>query len=273
MEEKIRAVFWLTAVESRGLPRFAPDFWAFRHRVIELDDFYFQSHRTLSIAANNLVWHDNVAQNVDVKKFMPVLRNADQLAEKLEEAGSGFPNMKQVYLFAYVLWRTGSNQEALMLLDRALNFAARANNPGLQARLLSALGIVHFETGDFHESVAAFEQACSLNPDDPVVWNNLSLPLYHSGRVEKAISAIHTAMDLKPRFAGCWRTLGSMYYDLGWLDEARLAYQRCVKYTPQDSEAWHILGTIFMELEDRKQAFHAFRKAHKIDPVFEVPEG
>jgi len=31
----IRAVFWLTRAEAAALPRRAPDFWAFRHRVLE----------------------------------------------------------------------------------------------------------------------------------------------------------------------------------------------------------------------------------------------
>lgn len=35
VEQSIRAIFWLTEAESINLPRFAPDFWAFRHRVVE----------------------------------------------------------------------------------------------------------------------------------------------------------------------------------------------------------------------------------------------
>lgn len=34
----IRAVFWLSRVEASTLPRRAPDFWAFRHRVVEFTD-------------------------------------------------------------------------------------------------------------------------------------------------------------------------------------------------------------------------------------------
>jgi len=31
-----RVVFWLTKAEAKSLPRLAPDFWAFRHTVIEI---------------------------------------------------------------------------------------------------------------------------------------------------------------------------------------------------------------------------------------------
>ncbi|MBI5964739.1 MAG: hypothetical protein HY863_14770 [Chloroflexi bacterium] len=37
VEQHIRAVFWLTSMEAASLPHRAPDFWAFRHRVIEFD--------------------------------------------------------------------------------------------------------------------------------------------------------------------------------------------------------------------------------------------
>ena len=35
IEQRIRSVFWLTPQEASSLVRFAPDFWAFRHRVVE----------------------------------------------------------------------------------------------------------------------------------------------------------------------------------------------------------------------------------------------
>ena len=37
VDPPIRALFWLTADEARGLSRHAPDFWAFRHRVVEFN--------------------------------------------------------------------------------------------------------------------------------------------------------------------------------------------------------------------------------------------
>jgi len=35
VEQHIRVVFWLTELEAEKLPHRAPDFWAFRHRVVE----------------------------------------------------------------------------------------------------------------------------------------------------------------------------------------------------------------------------------------------
>jgi tetratricopeptide (TPR) repeat protein len=38
VEHPARMIFWLTRAEAKTLPRYAPDFWAFRHRVVEFFD-------------------------------------------------------------------------------------------------------------------------------------------------------------------------------------------------------------------------------------------
>ena len=38
VEGKIRAIFWVTTQEAMQLARFSPDFWAFRHKVVEFPD-------------------------------------------------------------------------------------------------------------------------------------------------------------------------------------------------------------------------------------------
>jgi tetratricopeptide (TPR) repeat protein len=38
VETKIRSVFWITQAESKQMTRHAPDFWAFRHKVVDFLD-------------------------------------------------------------------------------------------------------------------------------------------------------------------------------------------------------------------------------------------
>jgi hypothetical protein len=42
VERGLRTIFWLTQAEARQLPRQAPDFWAFRHRVVSLVDLQWK---------------------------------------------------------------------------------------------------------------------------------------------------------------------------------------------------------------------------------------
>jgi hypothetical protein len=48
VEANIRVIFWLTQFEARQLVRFAPDFWAFRHKVVDFLDLPAQG-RTSAI--------------------------------------------------------------------------------------------------------------------------------------------------------------------------------------------------------------------------------
>jgi tetratricopeptide (TPR) repeat protein len=272
IEEEIRAVFWLTEVEAHGLPRFAPDFWAFRHRVIKLDDFYIQSFRDPDLLARNLIWHDKVEQGANAAELEHILNDSTLLAKKIAQGVSGFRDMKQLYLFAYTLWKRGSSAEALSLLTQAQKFALDMKDMSLQNKILSGMGIVLLRLQRLEDSLATFEKACVLDLNDATVWNNLSVPRYLVGRVDDAISAIKKAIDIKPKTAIYWRSLGSVYFDLGYLDDARLAFQRSVKYDTQDPIAWYTLGTILGELENIPQARHAFRKANKIDASFAIPD-
>lgn len=52
----IRAVFWLTEKEARALPYNAPDFWAFRHRVVEFMETPILER--ISSLAKELTWRD-----------------------------------------------------------------------------------------------------------------------------------------------------------------------------------------------------------------------
>lgn len=46
VEQHIRVVFWLTKLEAANLPHYAPDFWAFRHRVVEFASGHGSHHKT-----------------------------------------------------------------------------------------------------------------------------------------------------------------------------------------------------------------------------------
>jgi hypothetical protein len=45
VDRRLRVVFWLTEGEARRLPRQAPDFWAFRHRVVSLVELRARKHK------------------------------------------------------------------------------------------------------------------------------------------------------------------------------------------------------------------------------------
>jgi hypothetical protein len=55
IENKLKAVFWLTVNEGINLPKYAPDFWAFRHRVVEFASIH--GYKKINPAVGILIWH------------------------------------------------------------------------------------------------------------------------------------------------------------------------------------------------------------------------
>jgi tetratricopeptide (TPR) repeat protein len=47
VEGNLKALFWITRTELRQLTRFSPDFWAFRHKVVEFFDLPSEDEYTL----------------------------------------------------------------------------------------------------------------------------------------------------------------------------------------------------------------------------------
>ena len=56
VDDAMRVIFWLTEEEAFNLPRYAPDFWAFRHRTVEFMDEPQPRH--ISQHANELTWRE-----------------------------------------------------------------------------------------------------------------------------------------------------------------------------------------------------------------------
>ncbi len=78
VEQEVRCVFWLTLSEASNLPKFAPDFWAFRHQVVE----FASSHGSTktSLPAGVLIWHIQ-----DSGDFPQDLREKARIARRITQ--------------------------------------------------------------------------------------------------------------------------------------------------------------------------------------------
>ena len=55
VEGNIKAIFWLTVNEGKQLARFSPDFWAFRHKVVEFLDLPSRESITAFGSSNSFI--------------------------------------------------------------------------------------------------------------------------------------------------------------------------------------------------------------------------
>jgi len=264
VEEKIRAVLWLTRSEANALPHRAPDFWAFRHRVIEFLDP--SARKGEGAPAQELDWGEwkpeELRADVDEKI---VLRQG--LLEHLPHGDASLAaRLDLLHPLAALYWAKGENQKARALLDEGLALADRLGDPVLRARFWGGLGIVAHSLGRVDEALSACQMASELNPAEAVWWTNLARLYRGMDRLEQALQACNRALEVNPNLAGAWKALGEVYRQGGRLEDACQAYRRATRLEPAQARTWEDLGRVYRDLGRTREAVRAFSKAARLDP-------
>jgi serine/threonine protein kinase/tetratricopeptide (TPR) repeat protein len=114
----------------------------------------------------------------------------------------------------------GKGEEALPLLQEALNVLRETGNVGMEARALNNIGTVHAARGNFSEAQTYFEQALVLrekakSPQETAdTLHNLASTFNSMGRYEQALQRFVRALELR-RVAGDRRSAAIEQYGIG----------------------------------------------------------
>ena len=110
-----------------------------------------------------------------------------------------------------------------------------------KADTLKVVGNGHFSRGEFQEAVEAYNQACSLQPDNHVLWSNSSAAKLSAGDLEGAVRDAEICRRLNPKWPkGCYR-LASARLALGLYEDAAVAAFEGTKLDENNSELKQIL--------------------------------
>ncbi len=83
--------------------------------------------------------------------------------------------------------------QALIYADRAL---ANATSPAETASLLSSKALLQMNLKQYSDAVATYQQALSLNPNDPWIWHNNSIALTALGQYQEALQSSERALSI-----------------------------------------------------------------------------
>lgn len=104
IEGNIKAIFWLTKSEVRQLARFSPDFWAFRHKVVEFLDLPSIKNAALPSSSNGSL-HDlytkktkDIEELINNAEMYYVLGCLDESLLYFRKALRIHPNETAIYL-------------------------------------------------------------------------------------------------------------------------------------------------------------------------------
>jgi tetratricopeptide (TPR) repeat protein len=70
VEANIRAIFWLSKYEAKQCSRFAPDFWAFRHKVVEFPELPPRNKKTRTDPSSGSIHNLYAREGIDFQERM-----------------------------------------------------------------------------------------------------------------------------------------------------------------------------------------------------------
>lgn len=140
----------------------------------------------------------------------------------------------------------------------ALNVAAarEANDRGA--------ALAHQER--YRESAAAFDEACSFDPEYADAFSNLGAVLRRLGDIDAAIENFSEAIRLQPDFAAAHYNLGNAFSLKGDKTAAADAYRSAISHREDYAEAWNNLARLLNDGGHHAEALEACLEGLKHTP-------
>lgn len=165
-------------------------------------------------------------------------------------------------------WRYSWTEKPEFALEKAHELAQEAVlvDP-LDARGFGELGFVNLYRKEHESSLASFETALRLNPNDTDIMSNMGDALAHCGRSEEAIPILQKALVLNPFYPDqyLWY-LGGAYFNLKNYDEAI----RTLKKMNSPVEGRRLLAASYAHLGRNKDAKAQAAKVMEAYPNFSL---
>jgi hypothetical protein len=191
----IRAILWLSKDEAVKLSRHAPDFWAFRHRVVEFYDpadpeFFAISAHELSIRTRE--------PSVQPEDHDEQITQHEALLDKLPEcAGTLSRRLDLLFVLSNLYLEKQAYDQSIRRSRQGIIIAKQSNDTELLAKFWENLGRIYLELGQPTRAIRAYWKAVRFNPQDAGPWTGLEQTYLVQGRVESARSVFRKFARVK----------------------------------------------------------------------------
>jgi len=270
INRQLRVVFWLSAEEANELAHHAPEFWGYRHRVVEFMENMDANHsplRSLSSIWQGIGEFTDAHEDIDNKIAL-----RDSLLAELPSNRESTSSRANLLISLGVLhFRKGDVHKAISYSQTAIKLASKIEDKWFEAMCKNTLALIQANTGQVSEAIDTLRQATDLAPNQIFPWNNMGNLLNELDRLDEAMEAFHAAMQFNPEDPFSLNGLGNTYFKLGRTDDAYKNYQQAIQVAPSFAHAWNGLGSIFAKVEQIESAISAFQKAIECDNHIATP--
>lgn len=167
----------------------------------------------LILRGQELSFHLTQHENLHARRLF------EQAAEFDPGCGRAYAGLSRTF---NVAWQYGWAEAPQTCLDRAVELALQAiERDDLDARGHAELGYAYLFRKQQDASLAAYEQATELNPNDADILADMAISTRSSGDTRRTIELLQRAMRLNPFYPdGYLWVLGETYFDMADYEQA-----------------------------------------------------
>jgi tetratricopeptide (TPR) repeat protein len=272
VENKIKVVFWVTENELTRISLEAPDFFAFRNRVVEFMETPLPEEKRASVV-------DFVRQTE--YKSLDEIKKSIELKEKLLSELSGIDEISGYLLSSLgtLYEQISSYQKAIEYHEKALAISLEIGDKQNEGNSFKNLGLAFSALGQVEKAIEYYEKALVIaieigdRRDEGNAMRNLGDAYIDLGQVEKAIEYYEKALaiDLEIRNRrGEGKDLGNLgnaYIDLGQVEKAIEYYEKAlaidleIRNRRGEGKDLGNLGNAYIDLGKVEKAIEYYEKA------------
>jgi adenylate cyclase len=189
----------------------------------------------------------------------------EQAAEADPSYGRPYAGLSRTF---NVAWRYRWAEAPEACLDRAVELALEGiQHDSLDARGFAQLGYAYLFKKHRDASLAAYEQAIDLNPNDADILVDMAIATRASGDTGRTMDLITRAMRLNPFSPDVYLwVLGETYFDLGEYEEAVKTLQKMRDV----SEGHRLLAASYAHLGKVEEARYHAERVMEAHPNFSI---
>jgi tetratricopeptide (TPR) repeat protein len=234
VEEKIRAIFWLTVAEAATLPRLAPDFWAFRHRVVEFAPGRGSANNGLASGA--LLWNDfnSFKTVIDLESIIQQNETTLKLTG-IEQAPA--LKMNAITSLLHALWLKGdeANLEKIAKISLAMDDIGHLNGKA----------ILEYHKGNYNSSLQTLQKAGQIQTKNSMITMNTAITLQALGRNKAALQKAEHAIEMDRTNPLVLHAAGSVHLAAGRNPQAVEYFEKAISLDPHNTDFPFALAVCF----------------------------
>lgn len=174
------------------------------------------------------------------------------------------------------LWNKGTDntvgtQDQINLIDQYKNQLAEleknVNSDPSNAQFRRNYAVALYATGDLNKALEQYLEEKKLNPDDPIVYNNLGNIYRDQGKNDDAVTSYKKAIELDKQMTNAYINLANLYiYNIDKVDLGINIYKDALTANPDSVEINLLLANAYEQSGQSVKAKETFSSILKKDP-------